>query len=270
MNKRPIGVFDSGLGGLTVVRELIKILPNENIIYFGDTGRVPYGTRSAETIRKYARQDMDFLMSGNVKMIIAACGTVSSVAADIGENMPVPYTGVLKPASLAAVNATKCGKIGVIGTTATVNSGSYKKTINGINTDIEVFSRDCPLFVPLVENGFTSKADPIVRLTVERYLTPFLNEGIDTLILGCTHYPILKEVISDFLGKSITLIDTGKETAHYAEKLLSDDNMLSENTENGKRSFFVSDRTEGFSSIASVFLGTDISGEVSHIDIGTL
>jgi len=270
MNKRPIGVFDSGLGGLTVVRELRKILPGENIIYFGDTGRVPYGSRSAETIRKYAKQDMDFLLSGNVKMIIAACGTVSSVAADIGESLPVPYTGVLKPASIAAINATKCGKIGVIGTTATVNSGSYKKTIQSIAPDMEVFSRDCPLFVPLVENGFTSEDDPIVALTVERYLAPFLDEKIDTLILGCTHYPILKSVISKFLGDSITLIDTGKETAHYAKSILEENSIVSDSKDVGKCSFFVSDRTEGFSAIAGVFLGTDITGEVTHVDIGTI
>ena len=185
MDNRPIGIFDSGLGGLTAVKEILSILPQEDIVYFGDTGRVPYGTRSKETIMKYAKQDMAFLQSKNVKMIIAACGTVSSVAGHIGEALSLPFTGVLKPTALAACLATHKKRIGIIGTTATIKSGSYQKAILEINPDIQVFAQDCPLFVPLVENGFTSPDSDIVLSVIKHYLQPFMDADIDTLILGC-------------------------------------------------------------------------------------
>ena len=182
MDNRPIGIFDSGLGGLTAVKEILSILPQEDIVYFGDTGRVPYGTRSKETIMKYAKQDMAFLQSKNVKMIIAACGTVSSVAGHIGEALSLPFTGVLKPTALAACLATHKKRIGIIGTTATIKSGSYQKAILEINPDIQVFAQDCPLFVPLVENGFTSPDSDIVLSVIKHYLQPFMDADIDTLI----------------------------------------------------------------------------------------
>lgn len=191
MDNRPIGVFDSGLGGLTAMRELIRTLPNESILYFGDTGRVPYGSRGREIIRKYAKQDMNFLIRHDVKAVLAACGTVSSVARDIGDALPVPYFDVLRPTARAAVEQTKNGKIGIIGTAATIASGSYRKEIERLAPKTEVFEQACPLFVPLVENAFVSPDDPIPRLTAERYLTPIREAGVDTLILGCTHYPII-------------------------------------------------------------------------------
>ena len=172
MDNRPIGVFDSGLGGLTAMRELIRTLPNESILYFGDTGRVPYGSRGREIIRKYAKQDMNFLIRHDVKAVLAACGTVSSVARDIGDALPVPYFDVLRPTARAAVEQTKNGKIGIIGTAATIASGSYRKEIERLAPKTEVFEQACPLFVPLVENAFVSPDDPIPRLTAERYLTP--------------------------------------------------------------------------------------------------
>ena len=266
MKNAPIGVFDSGLGGLTAVKELCRLLPNENIVYFGDTGRVPYGNRSRETIRKYARQDMQFLLSNGVKLIITACGTVSSVAADIGASMPVLYTGVVRPAVKAAVRATRTNRIGIIGTTATIGSGSYSRYISELMPQASVFSVDCPLFVPLVENGFLSD-DEIACLTVERYLRPLKERDIDTLILGCTHYPILAPAIARFMGEGVTLIDVGAATAACAAEMLEESNLLNESSEPGEHKFFVSDRIEGFSKVAGIFLGEDISGDVVQVDI---
>ncbi|MGN1138741.1 MAG: glutamate racemase [Ruminococcus sp.] len=267
MNNSPIGVFDSGLGGLTAVRELMSILPNENIIYFGDTGRVPYGTRSEDTIRKYAFQDAKFLLKHNVKMIIAACGTVSSVAVNLKNDLPVPYTGVVSPTCYTAVKTTKNKKIGIIGTSATIKSHSYKKIIESTDPAIQVIEQDCPLFVPLVENGFISKDDQIVRLVIKRYLSPLMEQGVDTVILGCTHYPIIKEAISSVMGENIALIDSGRETAIYAKKILKENNLLNDSKEKGNASFYVSDTPDGFENIAGVFLGKNIKHEVEQINI---
>lgn len=267
MSEQAIGVFDSGLGGLTAVKELIKVLPQENIIYFGDTARVPYGTRSDSTIRRYARQDADFLLSRGVKMIIAACGTVSSVATELYDTLPVPYTGVVIPTATAAVNATKNGKIGIIGTSATVKSCSYKKEILRQNGRITVYQQDCPLFVPLVENGFISDDDKIVQLVVEHYLRDMKDAGIDTLILGCTHFPIIAGAISEYLGRDVTLIDSGKETALYAANILGSRGLLSTSGAVGECEYFVSDTVEGFSRTAEIFLGRDVGDNVRHIDI---
>ncbi len=267
MSNQPIGVFDSGLGGLTAVKQLRAIMPHENIVYFGDTGRVPYGNRSVETIRRYAEQDAKFLLSHDVKMVIAACGTVSSTAMDLGDRLPVPYTNVVKPTAKAAADATQNGKIGVIGTTATITSCAYKKEIERIDSGIQVFQQDCPLFVPLVENGFISADDPITKLTVERYLKGLKSEGVDTIILGCTHYPILKAVIGEYVGMEVKLIDSGKETAYHAAELLKEQGLLNESGEEGECQFFVSDHTEGFANIASIFLHSNIGKNVSRVDI---
>ena len=267
MTKQAIGVFDSGLGGLTAVKELIRVLPNEDIIYFGDTGRVPYGNRSQETITKYAFQDAAFLMHHNVKMIIAACGTVSSVATELKSSLPVLFTGVVAPTAISAVNATVNGKIGVIGTTATIKSGSYRKEILKINKDIEIFEKDCPLFVPLVENGFIDHNDPILNLTIKRYLSEIVEKGIDTLILGCTHYPIIREAISNVIGNSIKIIDSGRETAIYSANYLKENNLLDNSGKKGSYSFYVSDSTEGFSNVAQLFLGSNVNYNVSKINI---
>ncbi|MBP3414857.1 MAG: glutamate racemase [Clostridia bacterium] len=269
MDRSPIGVFDSGLGGLTVVRELEKLLPNEDIVYFGDTARVPYGSRSRETILRYAQQDMNFLLSKNVKMIIAACGTVSSVYGN-GESLSVPYTGVVKPAAAAAVKATKNAKIGITGTQATIASRSYAKEIGRELCDAKLFEKACSLFVPLVENGFVDPQDPLPEMVVRRYLEYMLEEGIDTLILGCTHFPILAPIISKVMGDGVTLIDPGAETARFAADMLKERGLLSDSQNKGSHSFFVSDRTEGFSAVAGTFLGEDISGSVNRVDISSL
>lgn len=263
-----IGVFDSGLGGLSAVKEFLHILPSENIIYFGDTGRVPYGNRSRDTIKKYGYQDARFLLTHKVKMIVAACGTVSSVAGKfLEERLPVPYTGVVNPTAFAAAHKTKNGKIGVIGTSATINSHSYKSRLQKLNPEFEVYEKACPLFVPLVENGVIHRDDQIARLVIKRYLTELKDEGIDTLILGCTHYPLLADAISDVLGSEITLVDSGYETAVYAAKVLKEQNLLNNSFEKGKPEFFVSDTPDDFENVAGLFLGRNMEHTVTQIDI---
>ena len=267
MDNRPIGVFDSGLGGLTAMRELIRTLPNENILYFGDTGRVPYGSRGREIIRKYAKQDMNFLIRHDVKAVLAACGTVSSVARDIGDALPVPYFDVLRPTARAAVEQTKNGKIGIIGTAATIASGSYRKEIERLAPKTEVFEQACPLFVPLVENAFVSPDDPIPRLTAERYLTPIREAGVDTLILGCTHYPIISETIRRVMGENVTLISSGREAAKSCRTVLEENGLLCDGKTDGTQQYFVSDDTESFYKVAELFLGQSVESCVECIDI---
>ncbi len=262
-----IGVFDSGLGGLSAVKELMNVLPKESIVYFGDTGRVPYGNRSRDTIKKYAQQDVNFLLSHNVKVIIAACGTVSSVAKNLGDSVPVPFTGVVSPTAHAAANATQNGRIGVIGTTATINSHSYKQKIHEINPNLQVFERDCPLFVPLVENGFTNPNDIIVRSVVEHYTKELMQMDVDTVILGCTHYPLLSDAIAKVLGDKVTLIDSGRATALYTAKLLKEHNLEKTDNSMGEYSFFVSDTPDNFETMAGMFLSRDIRHKVTQIDI---
>lgn len=270
MNNNAIGVFDSGLGGLTCLKELNKLVPNENVIYFGDTARLPYGTRSRETILEYAHQDIAFIKSKNVKMIIAACGTVSSVLGS-GKTADgdVPFTGVLLPAAQAACGMTRNGKVGVIGTEATIKSGSYGKAIRGIRPDVSVIGAACPLFVPLVENGFTARDNKVAQLVAEQYLAPIKKEGVDTLILGCTHYPILKDVISDYMGDSVTLISSGEEAAKYAYKMLMSREMLSDREENGTNTYYTSDSIELFEDNARAFLSS-INGDVYKVGIDEL
>ncbi|MBR6533242.1 MAG: glutamate racemase [Clostridia bacterium] len=268
-DKRPIGVFDSGLGGLTVVKEIIKELPFEDIIYFGDTGRVPYGTRSVETIKKYARQDEKFLLSQDVKLIIAACGTVSSVAGDTAKELPVPFFEVVSHASRQAVNESKNGKIAVIGTNATVKSGQHKAEILKINPNAEVITVACPLFVPLVEEGWYKGDDIIVLETVKRYLQPIIEFGADTLILGCTHYPVLSEAIKKVLGDGVVLINAGTEVAKAVAKYLKDNSL--DNQNGGEAEFFVSDKPDFFKEQASVLLECEIDeNKVQKVDINNL
>lgn len=267
MKNDAIGVFDSGLGGLTCVRELRRVLPNESIIYFGDTGRVPYGNRSAETIHKYALEDVRFLLGKRVKMVVAACGTVSSVAGDAGDGLSVPFTGVVVPAAKAAVAATRNGRIGVIGTAATVASGSYVKEIARQSPGAQVFAQACSLFVPLVENGFIDASDILVKETVRRYLEPLKNQDIDTLILGCTHYPILRDAVAYYMGERVTLIDSGAAAANYVRELLEKQDMLAYDSNEAKYRYYVTDAPQGFTSVASLLLGEDISDKVERVSI---
>lgn len=268
MDNRSIGVFDSGLGGLTTVKELRELLPHEDIIYFGDTSRVPYGSRSRDTILKYARQDIRFLLTHDVKLIIIACGTVSSILTDpVCEDYGVPVIRVLGPAAQAACAANRDGGIGVIGTSATVRSGAYGKAIRSIKSGARVVGKACPLLVPLVENGFIDRDNPVTRMVVEGYLRDLKDEAIDTVILGCTHYPLLYPVIFDILGADITLIDAGKETARYAAASLKAMALMNGRDGDGQTRYFVSDRPDDFAATAERFLGASIKEDVSVIDI---
>ncbi|MBR2043227.1 MAG: glutamate racemase [Clostridia bacterium] len=267
-DNRPIGVFDSGLGGLTVVKELLNALPDEDIVYFGDTDRVPYGTKSKETIRKFARQDEAFLLSKNVKLIVAACGTVSSVASDIGNQLPVPYVEVVSHAGKAAAMATKNGKIGVIGTNATINSGEHRRYILEYLPTAEVYCQSCTLFVPLVETGWVDENDPVVYETVKKYLTPLMEAQVDTLILGCTHYPVLSAAIKRVMGEKVTLINAGISTAEAVKKALAENGLLNQSGQKATCEYFVSDITPSFSKIAALLLGkAPQESSVQQVDI---
>ena len=274
MDNRPIGVFDSGLGGLTGVRELRKHLPHEDIIYFGDTGRVPYGSRSPEIILQYTRQDIAFLLSKDVKCIMAACGTVSSTypAAEAAQ-LPVPYLGVVDAAAREAAFATRNRRIGIIGTAATIRSRSYEKLLRQLVPGAEITARPCPLFVPLVEAGYVDHSAPdkqqITKLVIAQYLTEIRDAGVDTLILGCTHYPLLKKMIGDFMGSDVTLIDSGKVTAQAAAAALADLGLLNGRTEGGNAHYYVSDTPDNFDELEHRFLGEYAGGPVEQIAIET-
>lgn len=266
MNNHSIGVFDSGLGGLTAVKQIMKELPNENIIYFGDTGRVPYGTRSNETIIKYVRGDIRFLRSFDVKIIVAACGTASTVALPaLRDEMDVPVIGVVESAVRAAVNATRNHRIGVIGTPSTIDSGAYETMIRSMNADIMTYSRGCPLFVPLVENGHFDTQ--VTRLVVEEYLAPIKAQGVDTLILGCTHYPLLKQAIQGFMGENVSLIEAGVEIARFLKQCLSAENRHCAQRDANQYRYYVSDNVESFIRLGGTFLQREINGQVNKIDI---
>lgn len=268
MNNRPIGVFDSGLGGLTVVKELRKILPGEDIVYFGDTGRVPYGTRGKDTILRYASQDIAFLKEHDVKMVVAACGTVSSTITDeMIKSIGVPYTGVVIPAAQSACAMSSSGRIGVIGTTATIRSMAFGRAIRSIRPNSVVIGKACPLFVPLVENGLIDKDNEITRLVAQMYLESIKKEDVDTLILGCTHFPIIYDIISQVMDYSVVLVDPGKATAEYVKKYLIQNDLLAGAEKEGSERFFVSDSVEDFSKTASIFLDYSVSAEVERIDI---
>lgn len=267
MDNRPIGVFDSGLGGLTAVKQLEQVLPGESLVYFGDTGRVPYGSRGKDTILRYARQDMDFLLSQNVKAVLAACGTVSSVARSVGEALSVPYIDVIGPSARAAAAATKNGKIGVIGTAATIASDSYRSALLRINHKLEVYPQACPLFVSLVESGFVSPQDEVTRLVAERYLAPVRAAGVDTLILGCTHYPIIAPTVAGVMGRGVTLIDSGREAALALAQALKERDLLCEEGHRRQASYFVTDTPENFLNVAELFLGHSVEGRTQRIDI---
>lgn len=268
MDNRPIGVLDSGMGGLTAVRELLKVLPGEDIVYFGDTGRVPYGTRSAEIVTRYAMQDINFLLSRQVKMVIAACGTVTTtLPTEMTDRFHFPYTGVLYPTVQAAAKASRSRRIGVIATATTIRTGAYERELHRLDPEIRVFSKACPMFVPLVENGYVDRGNPVTRLIAEEYLLPLKEQDIDTLILGCTHYPVLAPVIGEIMGDRVTLVDSGKAAADYAKKLLTEQGLLAERASGGTCSYFVSDAPNDFAGNASRFLGGSFGGEVTKVEI---
>lgn len=267
MDKRPIGVFDSGLGGLSAVRAILKLLPNEDIVYFGDTQRVPYGSRSEKTIEQYARQDIEFLEQFDCKLILAACGTVSSVAKGAAGCAKEPFVGVVNPAVKAAAAATKNGKIGVMGTWATINSGAYEREIKKYSPDFQSFGVCCPVLVSLVENNWIDEDDSISREIIKRYLAPLLGEGVDTIILGCTHFPHLAPIIQQEAGSDVTLIDTGLEAVLEVREILRRQEMENSKDRSGKIQYYISDKTQNFCMIAKTLLGVDISGDVTFREI---
>ena len=267
---RPIGIFDSGVGGLTVAREIFNILPGEDVVYFGDVARTPYGGRSNDIIIKFTAQDIAFLVEQNVKFIICACNTASAVALEeIADNYKIDMVGVIRPGAVAAVNKTGNGRIGVIGTHATINSNAYARTIHKINADFKVFSLACPLFVPMAEEGYIDKE--ATYLIARDYLQTMIDVDVDTLILGCTHYPLLKQVIADVMGDKVTLIDSGEETARVTYKILADNHLINTSasqqpTPQGEHKFFVSDVPEKFSQVATRFLDRPVD-RITRVDI---
>lgn len=244
----PIGVFDSGIGGLTVAREIMRQIPNEKIIYFGDTARLPYGSKSQDTVRRYSEQIVRFLRTFRVKTIVVACNTVSAYALDIlEEQTDIPVIGVLKPGAKIAAEATRNGRVGVIATEATISSQMYTKYINNLKSGITIYEKACPLFVPLVEEGLWE--DPVTDEIARRYLEELIDINIDTLILGCTHYPLIRSTLSRIMGNGVTLVNPAYETAIELKQMLAGMNML--NTEppslgNNKYQFYVSDKAEKF------------------------
>jgi glutamate racemase len=264
-SKQPIGIFDSGIGGLTVARELMRHLPYENIVYFGDTARVPYGSKSEETIKEYALQDARFLMTHNVKMIVVACNTVASVALQVVQKKcPVPVVGVILPATQAAVKATRMNKIGVIGTQTTIASCAYVNAIHALNPKITVVAQACPLFVSLAEEGWTHHR--ATYIIASEYLLPMLSQRIDTLMLGCTHYPLLRDVIQTTVSDRITLIDSGAATAAEVERILVEHKLKNPSTARPNHQFYVSDFPQKFQDVSERFLGRKL-GRVVKVSV---
>jgi len=269
MDNRPIGVFDSGVGGLTVVDSLVKRTSSETIYYVGDTARVPYGNKSRERIQQYSEEIIDWLIKKDCKMVIVACNTASSLAIDyLKKKFSLPIIGVIDPVVQLAISRTKSQSIGVIGTRATIQSNAYGEKLKSIRPKINIFNQSCPLFVPLVEEGLTR--GPITKLIVESYLSHFKNTDVDTLILGCTHYPILKAVIKDVVGKDISLVDSGKATAEVVMENLNKNGLLSEES-NGRVYSFVTDSKQSFQKVITKALTPEINisiKSINRIDIG--
>ena len=249
----PVGVFDSGVGGLTVVREIMRQIPNEKIIYFGDTARVPYGSKSKETITRFSRQIVNFLRTHDVKTIVIACNTASAYALDeLEKEIDIPIIGVVKPGALAASEVTRNGKIGVIATPATISSHIYNQYIEEINPEVTIYEKACPLFVPLVEEGLW--IDPVTDEIARRYLTELIDLDIDTLILGCTHYPLIRSTLGRIMGEKVTLVNPAYETAIQLRNLLQEKGLLNKNTPKlgeNQYQFYVSDMAEKFQVFAN-------------------
>lgn len=266
MDNRPIGVFDSGLGGLTVVRQLMHVLPQEQIVYLGDTARVPYGSRSPEIVRKFARQDAYFLAGRNVKYIIIACNTASAQAEpDLVQRLAIPVMGVIEPGATAAVAASRNGHIGVIGTLGTITSGAYQRAITARRPQTQVIAQACPLFVPLVEEGV--QESEAASLIARDYLLPFHQNASDSLILGCTHYPVLESVIARTVGPDVQLIDPGIALARALASDLAARGLQAETAGPRKHQYFVTDRSVHFQELAERFLGRSLCATVEQVDL---
>jgi glutamate racemase len=254
-----IGVFDSGIGGLTVANEIIRQLPSESVVYFGDTARVPYGPKSPDTVRRYSQEIADFLQSQGVKSIVIACNTATAHALTmLREKLPIPVIGVVEPGARAAIKATKTNRIGVIGTVGTIKSGAYERAIRALNPDAIITARPAPLLVPLIEEGWNDH--PASRLVVEEYLEPFRAADIDTLVLGCTHYPLLKPLLAEVLGGGVQLIDSAAETASETARTLQDKGLATTDGHEPSHRFIASDDPLMFLQLGQRFLGGTIEG----------
>ena len=254
---RPIGVFDSGIGGLTVVAALRKLLPSESIFYIGDTARVPYGGKSQATIERYSQELSGLLLAERAKCIVVACNTASALGVPrLVETLRVPITGVIEPGAQAAVKATRSGKIGVIATRATIHSRAYERAIEELNSEVEVFSAACPLLVPLIEEGWLD--DPITESVIARYLEKMLRHGVDTLVLGCTHYPLLRDAIQRFTGPGVTLVDSAQNTALAVQKLLKQNKLAAPKKNIGKLQVALTDPSTSFLRVAEEALGLQV------------
>jgi glutamate racemase len=263
--RKAIGVFDSGIGGLTVVHELTRSLPHEEIIYLGDTARLPYGTKSPETVLRFSRKNLDFLKHKQVKLIVVACNTASSVALPrLQEEEELPVIGVLMPGARAAALVTKTKRVGVIGTTATILSSAYVKALQGIMPDLEIWAQPCPLFVPLVEEGWLD--DPITELATKRYLDPLAAFGADALVLGCTHYPLLKDIISRVVGPEVVLVDSARETAAEVKSVLEERGLMNDRSEEGGITVYVTDIPYRFKEVGERFLRRPLE-HVEHVEL---
>ncbi len=250
---KAIGIFDSGIGGLTVLRAIEATLPRENLIYLGDTARVPYGNKSRETIRRYSIENTHFLINAGVKAVVVACNTASALGLpDLQKEFSIPIIGVIEPGALAAVTATQSKEIGVIGTEATIASSSYTQAIHALNPKLRVWGVSCPLFVPLAEEGWVE--DEITEAIAQKYLGSFLKTPIDTLILGCTHYPILKKIISKVMGEKVTLVDSAQQTALALQKLLQEKNLERKDSSARSETLFVTDSPARFNQVGRNFL----------------
>lgn len=260
MDNRPIGIFDSGIGGLTVFKEIRELLPNEDLIYFGDTARVPYGSKSVQVIRKFSSEIASFLAMQNVKMLVIACNTASALAlSTLRSETSLPVIGVIEPGVRAAVKAAGDGPVGVIGTRATIASSAYQDRISRLRCNLRVIARACPLLVPIVEENLMQS--DIARMALEMYLGDFKKQRVSSLILACTHYPLLKTLIDEFLEKKTTLIDSARETALEVREVLLARRINTDSPQTGHETFFVSDSPEAFSDIAADFLGRPVAGE---------
>lgn len=259
MPERAIGIFDSGVGGLTVLRELRRQLPYEELVYLGDTARVPYGTKSPQTVGRYAREAARFLVGQRVKLLVVACNTASAVAIDdLAAIHHLPVVGVIEPGARRALEVTRTGRIGVIGTEGTIRSSAYERALRSGNPAVEVFAAPCPLFVPLAEEGWAEH--PIARLAAVEYLTPLLRQGIDTLVLGCTHYPLLKRTLQDVVGPGVQLIDSAEETAKTVATRLAAQGLVRGDTPPASPRYFVTDVAERFERVGGAFLGAPLAG----------
>ncbi len=263
--EKPIGIFDSGVGGLTVYRELERACPADDIVYFGDTGRFPYGVRSPRVIVEYSRQILRFLLSFEVKFVVVACNSASAMALEtIAPECPVPIVGVIEPVAKAAVAATHNKKIGVIGTEGTIASGSYTEAIHAIDPDVDVLGVPCPLFVSLAEEGYIDR--PATKLIVADYLQPIEQANVDTLVLGCTHYPLLKGIIAAEMGEGVAIIDSAASTATVVKEVLVENGEFRDDDHKPVHRFYVSDTPGKFARVGELFLGRPI-GTVAQIDI---